>query len=205
MPRGRAIGVRQPRERFALHIVKILRKSFERAAGLAGWDQGAREWLVGSPQSWVCGQGVQLQCRRAYGSGAGVLGALRYFWLDWLSLAWGQGDFVQSSNGMLTLKGSPFRFGGHQFLSVDVFVSVDCGSDSGHRGRTAIEGRPHVGLLRDTCGNGNNFNFQYLNTSTGAPAYNDSSVNGLANLDLAVTEANNLGIKLIMTLTNNLA
>ena len=83
MPRGRAIGVRQPRERFALPHSKILRKSFERAAGLAGWDQGAREWLVARHILGVRAGG-QLQCRRAYGSGAGVLGALRYFWLDWL-------------------------------------------------------------------------------------------------------------------------
>lgn len=117
------------------------------------------------------------------------------------SLAWGQANqFVQSSNGTLTLGGSPFRFGGTNSYplmysnspTVDQILGTVAGSN--------------LKIVRmwvfcdSSCGNG--FFFQYWNTATGAPAYNDQS-NGLDNVDFAVNEANKLGIKLIMTLTNN--
>jgi len=117
------------------------------------------------------------------------------------SLAWGQGDFVQSSNGMLTLKGSPFRFGGTNSYPLMYSNSPTVDQILQTVANSNLKVVRMWVFCETTCGNG--FFFQSLNTSTGAPAYNDSPITGLANLDLAVTEANNLGIKLIMTLTNN--
>ncbi|MFY9726437.1 MAG: cellulase family glycosylhydrolase [Bryobacteraceae bacterium] len=118
------------------------------------------------------------------------------------SLAWGQGSgFVQSSNGMLTLGGLPFRFGGTN--SYPLMYS----NQSTVKQILTTTANSNLKVVRmwvfcdSTCGNG--FFFQFFNTGAGAPVYNDSAINGLDNVDLAVNEANALGIKLIMTLTNN--
>ena len=118
------------------------------------------------------------------------------------SLAWGQGSgFVQASNGTLTLNGSPFRFGGTNSYplmysnspTVDQILQTVASSNLKVVRMWAFCEIPCQG----------SFILQYLNTNTGAPTYNDAAIYGLANLDLAVTEANKLGIKLIMTLANN--
>ncbi|MGO9010306.1 MAG: IPT/TIG domain-containing protein [Bryobacteraceae bacterium] len=118
------------------------------------------------------------------------------------SLAWGQGsDFVQSSNGMLTLGGLRFRFGGTN--SYPLMYS----NQSTVKQILTTAANSNLKVVRmwvfcdSTCGNG--FFFQFFNTTTGLPVYNDNAFNGLDNVDLAVNEANALGIKLIMTLTNN--
>ena len=129
------------------------------------------------------------------------VGRVALFLAGLASLAWGQGDFVQSSNGMLTLKGSPFRFGGTNSYPLMYSNSPTVDQILQTVANSNLKVVRMWVFCETTCGNG--FFFQSLNTSTGAPAYNDSPITGLANLDLAVTEANNLGIKLIMTLTNN--
>ena len=117
------------------------------------------------------------------------------------SLGSGQGNgFVQSANGALTWNGQPFRFGGTNSYPLMYSNASTVDQVLG----TAVNSNLRVVRMWvscDTrCGNGNYL--QYFNTSTGAPAYNDSA-NGLANVDYVVSEAKKLGIKLIMTLTNN--
>ena len=116
------------------------------------------------------------------------------------AVAWGQGGFVQSVNGTLTLNGSPFRFAGTNSYPLMY-------SNSGTVNQilqTAANSNLKVVRMWVFCDTtcGNNYFFQYWNTATGAPAYNDAT-RGLDNVDLAVNEANTLGIKLILTLTNN--
>jgi mannan endo-1,4-beta-mannosidase len=118
------------------------------------------------------------------------------------SLGWGQGAFVQSSNGALTLDGSPFRFGGTNsaglMLSNQTTVNQLLGtaqSDNLQVVRTWIF---CDGIQCD----GGPFYLQYWNAATGAPAYNDTGT-GLANVDYSIYEAGKLGIKLVVTLTDN--
>jgi len=75
------------------HIVKFLPSHSNGRPGLAGWDQGAREWLVAR---YILGvrAGVNCNADELTVPGQAVSGALRYFWLDWLRWTWGQGDFV---------------------------------------------------------------------------------------------------------------
>jgi mannan endo-1,4-beta-mannosidase len=120
------------------------------------------------------------------------------------SLAWGQqNQFVQRAGGMLTLGGSPFRFGGTN--SYPLMLS---NQQTVHQIlQTVANSNLKVVRMWVFCDGvqcaGSSFFLQYLNTGTGAPAYNDDPNDGLANVDYAVTEAGTLGIKLIVTLTNN--
>lgn len=117
------------------------------------------------------------------------------------SLGWGQGSgFVQSSNGTLTLNGAPFRFGGTN--SYPLMYSNSSTVDQILQ--TVASSNLKVVRMWVFCDTtcGNDFFFQTFNTTTRAPAYNDVT-RGLDNVDLAVNEANTLGIKLILTLTNN--
>jgi len=117
------------------------------------------------------------------------------------SIVWGQQSaFVQRSGGTLMLNGSPFRFGGTNsyplMYSSQPTVSQILQTVANSKLKVV---RMWV-FCDSTCGDG--FFFQYWNTANGAPAYNDLS-RGLNNVDLTVNEANQLGIKLILTLTNN--
>ena len=120
------------------------------------------------------------------------------------SLAWGQqNQFVQRAGGTLTLNGSPFRFGGTN--SYPLMLS---NQQTVHQIlQTVANSNLKVVRMWVFCDGvqcaGGSFFLQYLNTGTGAPAYNDDNNDGLANVDYAVTEAGTLGIKLIVTLTNN--
>ena len=116
-------------------------------------------------------------------------------------LAWAQGNtFVQRTGGTLTLSGSPFRFGGTN--SYPLMYSNQGTVDQILQ--TAANSNLKVVRMWVFCDStcGNDYFFQSWNPAAGAPAYNDT-VRGLDNVDLAVNEANTLGIKLIMTLTNN--
>jgi mannan endo-1,4-beta-mannosidase len=117
------------------------------------------------------------------------------------SLAWGQANqLVQRAGGTLTLNGAPFRFGG-----TNSYPLMYSNQSTVNQILQTVAGS-NLKIVRmwvfcdTTCGN--DYFFQYWNTATGAPTYNDQ-VRGLDNVDLAVNEANTLGIKLIMTLTNN--
>jgi mannan endo-1,4-beta-mannosidase len=104
---------------------------------------------------------------------------------------------------MLTLKGSPFRFGGTN--SYPLMYSSQSTVDQ-ILGTVANSNLKVVRMWVFCDGvqcSGSSFFLQYFNTGTGAPAYNDDNNDGLANVDYAVTEAGTLGIKLIIALTNN--
>ena len=116
--------------------------------------------------------------------------------------------FVRATGTQLTLNGEPFRFGGanhvaamfsthsavdqalqtavdNHFTVLRIWAFVDIGNENG---TNSIRGKQ------------NGFYFQYWNGSE--PAYNDG-VNGLTNLDYAIYKAGQLGIKLIISATNN--
>ncbi len=119
------------------------------------------------------------------------------------SLAWGQGgDFVQATgNGTLTLGGSPFRFAGTNSYPL-MYSNQQTVQQVLQAAANANLKVVRMWVFCDSsCGNG--FFFQSFPTGASAPVYNDSATNGFANVDLAVNQANKLGIKLIMTLTNN--
>jgi mannan endo-1,4-beta-mannosidase len=114
-------------------------------------------------------------------------------------LAWSQG-FVQRSGATLTLNGSLFRFGGTNSYplmyaphsTVDQVLGAVAGSNLKVVRMWAFD---------DAITPAGTY-FQYFNTSTNAPAYNDSAA-GFANVDYAVNKAGQLGIKLIIPFTNN--
>ena len=59
-----------------------------------------------------------------------------------------------------------------------------------------------MGLCDGIQCDGGPFYLQYWNAATGAPAYNNTAT-GLANVDYTIYQAGQLGIKLIVTLTDN--
>ena len=106
------------------------------------------------------------------------VGRVALFLAGLASLAWGQGDFVQSSNGMLTLKGSPFRFGGTN--SYPLMYSSQSTVDQ-ILGTVANSNLKVVRMWVFCDGvqcSGSSFFLQYFNTGTGAPAYNDDNNDG---------------------------
>jgi mannan endo-1,4-beta-mannosidase len=119
------------------------------------------------------------------------------------SLAWSQGGgFVQSLGGALTLDGAPFRFGGTNAagLMMSDRATVDQVLETAQSDNLKVV-RVWVFCDGIQC-DGGQFYLQYWNSATGAPAYNDTTT-GLANVDYTIAEAGKLGIKLIVTLTDN--
>ncbi|MGA3187796.1 MAG: cellulase family glycosylhydrolase [Bryobacteraceae bacterium] len=115
------------------------------------------------------------------------------------SLAWGQ-EFVQRSGGTLTLNGSLFRFGGTN--SYPLMYSPQSTVDQ----VLSAVASSNLKVVRmwafyDAVSPAGTY-FQYFNTTTGQPVYNDTG-SGLANVDYAVYRAGQLGIKLIIPFTNN--
>ena len=110
---------------------------------------------------------------------------------------------VEALTAMLTLNGSPFRFGGADSypLMLSNQQTVDQILQAVASSNLKVV-RMWVFCDGVQC-SGSSFFLQFFNTGTGAPAYNDDNNDGLANVDYAVTEAGTLGIKLIIALTNN--
>jgi len=110
---------------------------------------------------------------------------------------------VQSSGGMLTLDGAPFRFSGTNAagLMVSNRATVDQVLQTAQSDNLKVV-RVWVFCDGTQC-DGGQYYFQYWNAATGAPAYNDSATNGLGNVDYTIAEAAKYGIKLIVTLTDN--
>ena len=167
------------------------------------WPGGSRARANGCKlaTSRVRGQGVNCNADDLSVPGQACLARCTVFrWIGFAGLGPGS-DFVQSSNGMLTLGGSPFRFGGTN--SYPLMYS----NQSTVKQILTTAANSNLKVVRmwvfcdSSCGNG--FYFQSFPTGASAPAYNDSPCNGFANVDLAVNQANTLRIKLIMTLTNN--
>jgi mannan endo-1,4-beta-mannosidase len=118
--------------------------------------------------------------------------------------------FLKSSGGQLTLNGVPFRFGGGNsyvlMYSPPATVNqiLETAASSNFK-VVRTWGWIDIGELNGTGsinGPQNGVYFQYW-TGT-APAYNDGA-NGLQMLDYEVYEAGQLGLKLIITLTDNWA
>lgn len=125
------------------------------------------------------------------------------FLVGMASLAWGQQDpFVRRAGATLTLNGSLFRFGGTNSYPLMYSNTQTVNQVL----QTVVNSNLRVvrmwAFCEIRCGDGSFF-LQFWNTSTGAPAYNDEPIYGLANVDYVVSEANKLGIKLIIALTNN--
>jgi len=100
------------------------------------------------------------------------------------------------------LDGKPFRFGGADSypLMYSNTSTVDQILQTVANSNLKVV---RMWLFYDTLTAEGSFYLQYWNTATGAPAYNDQPLSGLANVDYVISEANTLGIKLILTLTNN--
>ncbi len=117
------------------------------------------------------------------------------------ALAWSQGTgFVQRSGATLTLNGSLFRFGGTNsyplMYSPQSTVDQVLGAVAGSNLKVV-----RMWAFADAVSPVGTY-FQYFNTATNAPAYNDTAV-GFGNVDYAVYKAGQLGIKLIIPFTNN--
>ncbi|MCL5256793.1 MAG: cellulase family glycosylhydrolase [Chloroflexi bacterium] len=120
--------------------------------------------------------------------------------------------FVQRSGTQFTLDGQVFRFGGANayYISFDSQATVDDALQRaaamnlkvirvfGYHDHGSLDGSvPTVDV-----GGWNDIYFQYWDPATGKPAYNDGP-GGLQRLDYAIDKAGKLGIKLIVTLTDN--
>ncbi len=111
-------------------------------------------------------------------------------------------SFVRVANDQLMLNGSPFRFGGgncyvlmfSSHATVDQLLGT---AASNHFTAVRMWAFDDIGVPNAN----NNFYLQYWNGN--APAYNDSDITGLANVDYAVYRAGKLGIKLIIPFVNN--
>ena len=111
-------------------------------------------------------------------------------------------SFVTVANGQLMWNGSPFRFGGGNcyVLMFSPHATVDQllgTAASNHFATVRMWAFDDIGVPNSN----NSFYLQYWNGS--APAYNDSAITGLANVDYAVDRAGKLGIKLIIPFVNN--
>lgn len=117
-----------------------------------------------------------------------------------LSYAQGSGAFVGVANGGLTLQKAPFRFGGTNSYS----LMLDSQAVVNQVLQTAVAS--HFTAIRMWCfddvASTSGTSFYLQNFSSGSPQYNDGG-NGLANVDYAISQAGQLGLKLILTLTNN--
>jgi len=116
------------------------------------------------------------------------------------SYAQGAGAFVGVANGGLTLNQATFRFGGTN--SYALMLESQAVVDQVLEAAAAS----HFTAIRmwgfDDVASSSGSSFYLQNFAGGTPQYNDGAT-GLANMDYAISKAGQLGLKLIITLTNN--
>ncbi|HUB81413.1 MAG TPA: cellulase family glycosylhydrolase [Bryobacteraceae bacterium] len=117
-----------------------------------------------------------------------------------ISSAQGSGGFVGVANGALTLNNAPFRFGGTNSYALMQESQTVVEQVLGTAAANHFTGLRMWGFT-DVASSANT-SFYLQNFSGGSPQFNDG-VNGLANVDYAIYKAGQLGLKLIVTLTNN--
>jgi mannan endo-1,4-beta-mannosidase len=118
------------------------------------------------------------------------------------AISYGQGTsgFVGAANGALTLNQAPFRFGGTNSYALMLESQAVVDQVLGTAAANHFTGLRMWGFFDVSSTANTSF---YLQTfSSGTPQFNDGS-NGLANVDYAIYKAGQLGLKLIVTLTNN--
>lgn len=122
--------------------------------------------------------------------------------LSCVAIASGQGTsgFVGVANGALTLDNAPFRFGGTNSYALMLESKAVVDQVLATAAANHFTGLRMWGFF--DVANTANTSFYLQNFSGGSPQFNDGS-NGLANVDYAIYRAGQLGIKLIVTLTNN--
>lgn len=120
--------------------------------------------------------------------------------------------FVQASGGQFTVDGNAFRFGGtnNYYLAYKpTLMADDVLDDAKAMGLTVVRTWAFIdrgsldGRVSDVDGPGKDgVYFQYWDTATGRPAYNDGP-NGLQRLDYVLAAARARGLRLILPMTNN--
>lgn len=119
--------------------------------------------------------------------------------------------FVTRNGAAFDLGGQPFRFGGtnnyylhykSQLMVDDVFGDAAAMGLRVIRAWTFLECGGDRPNSAGGCSQGNDLWMQRWSNATGGPVYN-TGANGLVKLDYMLARANQLGIKLILPLTNN--